>query len=166
MSDHEPSDVDVQDELSAYLDGELEAEAVHKVEDRLARDADYRAELRRLERAWALLDRLPRAAVSDEFTRSTIEMVAVAASHDAELAQQPAAKPRWQGLASIAGAVAAAVGGFFIGQALWPDPNRKLLEDLPVVEDFDRYYQVDSIDFLRLLDEGGLFPEGDNDHAG
>ncbi len=119
-----------------------------------------------MERAWALLDRLPRATVSDEFTKSTIEMVAVAASRDAEAAQQPAMRPRWQQVASLAGAVGAALVGFFIGHALWPDPNRKLIDDLPVVEDFDRYYQVDSIDFLRLLDERGLFAEGDNDHAG
>ena len=166
MSDAESHDVQVHDELTAYLDGELDAAAVRQVEDRLAHDADYRAELGRLERAWSLLDRLPRATVSDEFTKSTIEMVAVVASEDAAVAQQPPKRANWQRMASVAGAVAAGVAGFFIGHALWPDPNRKLIEDLPVVQDFDRYYQVDNIEFLQMLDKHHLFADGDNDHAG
>ena len=68
----------VEEELSAYLDGELDAESVRKVERRLARDGSYQLELQRLERAWRLLDDLPRATVDESFTKSTIEMVAVA----------------------------------------------------------------------------------------
>lgn len=63
----------LQEELTSYLDGELAADQVRKVEDRLARDAAYRAELQRLQRAWDLLDRLPRASLPESFSKSTLE---------------------------------------------------------------------------------------------
>lgn len=168
MNDHQHSDADaLQEELTAYLDGELDAEAVSQVEQRLARDAEYREELARLERAWGLLDRLPRAALDDNFTKSTIEMVAVAASQEADavLAEQPRRRRRQQ-WAGIAGILTALAVGFFIGTRLWPDPNQELLRDLPVLQNLELYYQADNMEFLRMLDEANLFPEGDADHAG
>ena len=168
MNDHQHSDADaLQEELTAYLDGELDAETVSQVEQRLARDAEYREELARLERAWGLLDRLPRAALDDSFTKSTIEMVAVAASQEADavLAEQPRRRRRQQ-WAGIAGVLTALAVGFFIGKRLWPDPNQELLRDLPVLQNLELYYQADNMEFLRMLDEANLFPEGDADHAG
>lgn len=168
MTDHQHSDADaLQEELTAYLDGELDAESVSQVEQRLARDAGYREELARLERAWGLLDRLPRAALDETFTKSTIEMVAVAASQEADavLAEQPRRRRRQQ-WAGTAGVLAALAVGFFIGTRVWPDPNQELLRDLPVLQNFELYYQADNMDFLRMLDEADLFPEGDADHAG
>lgn len=168
MNDHQHSDADaLQEELTAYLDGELEGEAVGRVEQRLARDAEYREELARLERAWGLLDRLPRAALDENFTKSTIEMVAVAASQEADavLAEQPRRRRRQQ-WAGIAGILTALAVGFFIGTRLWPDPNQELLRDLPVLQNLELYYQADNMEFLRMLDEANLFPEGDADHAG
>jgi ferric-dicitrate binding protein FerR (iron transport regulator) len=167
MSDHHATDADqLHEELTAYLDGELEPAAVSRVEQRLARDSDYREELARLERAWGLLDRLPRAALDENFTKSTIEMVAVAASQEADalLAEQPRRRRR-QRWAGIAGVLAALAVGFFIGTRIWPDPNQELLRDLPVLQNFELYYQADNMEFLRMLDEADLFPEGDTDHA-
>ncbi len=153
----------VSEELSAYLDGELDADGVRRVEQRLARDADYQLELRRLERAWGLLDGLPRATVDESFTQSTIEMVAVAASEeaDAALAELPRKRRRQRWLGAL-GAVAAVLVGFVIGTQIWPDPNEQLLRDLPVVENFELYYQADDIEFLRMLEEADLFADGDN----
>jgi anti-sigma factor RsiW len=155
------------EELSAYLDGELDAQAVKRVEERLAREPAYQAELQRLERAWQLLDGLPRASVNEAFTKTTIEMVAVAAGQDAAAVQDawPRQKRRQQWLGG--GALAAAgLVGFAVGHWLWPNPNDQLLRDLPVLENFELYYQADNIDFLRMLENEGLFAEGDNDHAG
>jgi anti-sigma factor RsiW len=168
MTDHdETSDTQLHDELTAYLDGELDAESVRRVEERLARDADYRLELRRLERAWNMLDRLPRASVDEIFTKTTIEMVAVAAVEDAAAVQEvvPRRRRRQRLVAGVA-ALAAGVVGFFLGHALWPDPNRQLLKDLPLLEQFELYYQADNIEFLHMLNDDGLFAEGDADHAG
>jgi hypothetical protein len=166
MSNHDRADTEVQDELTAYLDGELDATNVRRVEERLARDPDYRHELQRLERAWELLDRLPRAAVSDDFTKTTMEMVAVAAGQDAAELVHTLPRRTMARWVAAAGAVAAGLSGFLIGHLLWPDPNRKLLEDLPVLQNFESYYQADNIDFLRLLKEKRVFADGENDHAG
>src|ERR1700722_15489514 len=68
------------EELTAYLDGELDPENRHRVEARLATDTIYRKELHRLERAWRMLDVLPPATVEDNFSRSTMAMVTTAAS--------------------------------------------------------------------------------------
>ena len=51
----------------------------------------------------------------------------------------------------------ALAGGFFAVVRLVPDPNRQLLEDLPVLENLDEYRQVDDIEFLRLLRAARLF---------
>jgi hypothetical protein len=156
-----------EDELSAYLDGELDGEAVRRVEERLARDPVCRAELQKLERAWNLLDRLPRAAVGESFTKSTIEMVATSASQEAEaLVRELPRRQRRRRLAATLGMAGALAAGFVIGMQIWPDPNENLLEDLPVLENLDLYYQADDIEFLRLLDKEGLFAEGDPENAG
>ncbi len=157
----------LQEELSAYLDGELDAESVRRIEERLARDAAYQAELHRLERAWGLLDDLPRASVDEAFTKSTIEMVAVVASEEARavLAEQPRRRRR-QRLLGIAGVLAAGLVGFVIGRQIWTDPNAELLADYPVLQDFELYYQADDINFLRALDAAGQFTTADEDPAG
>jgi anti-sigma factor RsiW len=157
----------LHEELTSYLDGELDAEGVRVVEERLARDANYRAELQRLQRAWDLLDRLPRSSVREAFSTTTIEMVAVAAAQEAAAVQSALPRRRRrQRMAGTLGALAAGLVGFAIGHALWPNPNNQLLEDLNVLQNFELYYQADNIEFLRLLDRDGVFTEEDGDNAG
>jgi anti-sigma factor RsiW len=154
----------IQEELTAYLDGELAAAARGRVEEKLARDPDYRAELQRMQRSWDLLEKLPRATADDSFTRSTIEMVAIAAAE--EVKTQALAIPRRRRRRAIVGTLAivvAAVLGFAIGVKAWPNKNRQLLRDLPVIENFERYRQADSIDFLRKLEASKLFDEEASD---
>ncbi len=62
--------------------------------------------------------------------------------------------------------MAAAAAGFLAVAALAPDPNRQLLEDLPVLLRFDEYRQVDSLEFLRLLRKEEVFPGGGRTGAG
>jgi anti-sigma factor RsiW len=166
MAEQQPGNIDqLHEELTAYLDGELDPQSVRRVEERLARDETYRGELQRLERTWDLLDRLPRATVDEGFAKSTIEMVALAASQEADAIHEtlPRRMNRLR-LAGIGGVVAAGLVGFVLAQWLWPSPNEGLLRDLPVFENFDRYYQADNLEFLKALDREGLFVEGD-DHA-
>jgi len=166
MAEHQSNGTEqLHEELTAYLDGELSAEAVRAVEDRLARDPDYRHELQRLEKAWHLLDRLPRAMVDESFTKTTIEMVALAACEEAQVvAHERPQRLRRQRLAALGGVLVAGLFGFVVGQLIWRSPNEQLLDDLPVLENFDLYYQADNLEFLRQLEHEGLFSEAD-DHA-
>ncbi len=167
MADQPSTQHELEEELTAYLDGELDAAGVRHVEERLARDAVYRAQLQKLERTWGLLDRLSRASVGEEFTKTTLEMVAVSAAEDAAAVQR--SLPRIRQRQRLAGAIsmaAALLVGFAIGSQVWPDPNEALLRDLPVLENLDLYYQADDIEFLRMLDKKKLFDDGDSEHAG
>jgi len=156
----------LHEELTSYLDGELDAENVRRVEERLSRDAPYRAELQRLQQTWDLLDRLPRSSVGESFTKTTIEMVAVAAAEEAQAVQSDLPRRRQRQRAfGMLGVVAAGLGGFALGHSLWPNPNEQLLQDLPVLQNFELYYQADNLDFLRLLDRESVFAEEDNDRA-
>ncbi len=146
----------LDEELVAYLDGELDADAARRIEALLASDPEVRARLQSLERTWELLDELDETPVGDPFTRSTLEMVAVAAQEDLDRSRRQGTRRRgmWFYAACLA---AAAAAGFAAVFALAPDPNRRLLEDLPILENFDEYRQAHSIEYLHKLRAAGLF---------
>ena len=155
----QPADgAEFREQLVAYLDGELAPAAAREIERRLAREPKVQEELRQLQQAWDLLDRLPRAEVDAKFTRSTVEMIAVAAEKEAE---RPAASlwNRWPRLWKAAGLAAACATGYLIVRFGWPDPNQQLLRDLPVLENLEAYRQTPDLDFLRRLGDADLFPE-------
>ena len=108
-----------KDELIAYLDGELDPRTSQQVEERLKHDPAYRQVLSQYERSWDMLDRLERATVGENFSRTTLEMVSVAAAEE----QQPL--PRWGRFGAFAlcriGIVAlAAVAASLLGYAERP----------------------------------------------
>lgn len=144
---------EAREELTAYLDGELDAAAARLIEERLKQDPAYRDELGRLERAWDLLENLDRAAVGNAFSKTTLDRVAVAAAADAR--SWPWRTPAL--LLAIAALSASALVGLACGKWIWPDPNRELLGDLPVLENIDLYDQGDSLEFLRRLEAARLF---------
>ncbi len=156
-SQKSPAD-QLDEELVAYLDGELESQAAQRLETMLATDERARQRLSQLAVSWDLLDQLPRATVDDLFTRTTVEMVAVAAED--EIAQSSAAAParqrrRWLG-AGVATLLAAAVG-FVATGLIMPDQNDPLLRNLPVVVNLDLYRSVGDVDLLKKLGASGLF---------
>jgi len=146
-------------ELVAYLDGELDSEQTHRVEQRLAEDDGYRRRLGQLEEAWEMLDQLPATEVDPLFTRTTVEMAAVAAQDDVTRLQTRANRRRvlsWVTLAT--GIVATALIGYFGTAGSLQRPNNRLLRDLPVIENIDLYRHV-NLDLLEELDRENLFPE-------
>lgn len=163
---HDPSaGPPLEEDLVAYLDGELDAQAERRIEQRLATDPAVRQTLQELEHTWEMLDQLGADEVDVSFTQTTLEMVAVEA--EAEVRQVDRDVPRRRRrllLIQLGGITAAAVVGFLAAVFLKPDPNRQLLEDLPVLEKMDEYRQVGDIEFLRLLRKEGLFVEKE-DHG-
>jgi anti-sigma factor RsiW len=158
MNDDNPALASDDDELVAYLDGELDAGGAARVERRLADDPEFRAKLARLQQAWDLLDSLQRSEADDDFTRSTVEMVALRAEGDVRSGNE--AIRRSQALAWIGTAAAAALAAWLGYSALMhrlARPNRELARDLPVIERIDEYVNVDSVEFLQRLQSEGLF---------
>jgi len=156
----------LHEELSAYLDGELNEESRRKLEERLARDPAYRGELQQLQQTWEMLDKLPQAKVDEKFTQTTLEMAAIVAAQETSAGGEQASwldRRRWWLVAGSA--VAALLGGFAVGRCCWPSPNQALLRDLPVLENLDEYREVHDIDFLRRLSREKIFAE-DGKHEG
>ena len=150
----------MDEQLVAYLDGELEPEAAKQVEELLASDGSARNRLSQLAASWDLLDQLPRATVDDMFTRTTVQMVAVAAEE--ELAQVNAAHPavrrrRW--LEGALATVVAAVIGFVIVSVGLPSENKALFRDLSVVHDLELYQEAGSLDYLVQLQKSRFLPD-------
>ncbi len=147
-----------QEQLVAYLDGELDATEVQQVERRLSEDQAYRRLLADLERSWQLLDELPQPTAGEDFTRTTVEMVALDIS-----GQLKTQRPRWrrsiwmQRAAFAAATVASAWAGFILVQYALDSPNRRLLRDLPLIERVDAYRHVDDLSLLVDLRERGIF---------
>ena len=115
----------IEEQLVAYLDGELDDESSRSLEQRLATDSTLRLQLGRLERTWDLLDQLGRAEVGETFTRTTIEMkrwrrtgTAVGGSGAADPPPPPLLRRRRDFASSAAGL-------FWFAR---PNPNRQLLE--------------------------------------
>lgn len=147
-----------QEELVAYLDGELEADAVRRVEDRLTTDSKYRGLLQKLERSWELLDELPRSTADEGFTQTTLEMVAVSAAKDVQVQSDSnkMSRSRQKFAVLLLGVIVG--GGGYWGFSYWLDrENRQLLQDLPVIERVDMYRTVEDVEFLLMLNEQDLF---------
>jgi hypothetical protein len=145
----------MQERLNAYLDGELPADEARAVEERLSSDPAWAAELQRLERAWNLLDQLPRLEPTPDFMQSTVEMIALHAEDDLKKAVSPKPQRRWlDGGLFLAGALAAALAGYLTIAHLRPQRDDAMLHDLPVLKHLELYGRTDpgeSAEFLRLL---------------
>jgi hypothetical protein len=151
----------LDEDLVAYLDGELEDPASRRLEERLANDEKARERLRALASSWNLLDHLPRAALDEAFARTTVELLVAEARKEiaAEQAALPLRKRRRWIAAAVAG-LAAAMIGFIAVFVAWPNENEKLLRDLPVVKNLELYDvtpKEGAIEFLRDLESQDLF---------
>ncbi len=124
MHDPANTDVSLEERLVAYLDGELDAEASRRVEELLAADPQVRRRLQRLDHTWQLLDELDTSQVSESFSQTTLEMVAVAAAEDARQNLAAAPHQRRRRWVLIGGSLlAAGLAGFLTVALLRPDPN-------------------------------------------
>ncbi len=150
----------LEEQLVAYLDGELDEASARRVEELLATDPEARQTLHQLERAWQLLDELQGEEAPPQFTRTTLEMVTVEAARQFELSR---ARRMWRtwGRRIVFGAalVAAGLAGFLAVALVGGNADRRLLEDLPLLESLPEYREIDSLDLLRSLYREGLFAD-------
>lgn len=141
--------------LTAYLDGEADAAETSLIEERIANDPAWAAELRRLQRAWDLLDRLPKAEPDPDFTQTTVEMIALDAAAELEAVVRLRPVRKWiDRLLTVAAVAAVALSGFVAIDTLKPHRDDALLRELSLLKHFDVYARTEpgeSADFARRL---------------
>jgi hypothetical protein len=146
--------------LTAYLDGELaDADAI-EVERRLADDPEFHAQMRELQSAWDMLDSLPLVRPNSAFVQTTLELAIAPKT----------TKGKWIG-PTILGLlillpVSMFAAGFWLTRESIEQPERELVYDLPLIENYDRYKNVisendakQSVQFLKSIYRNGLFAE-------
>jgi anti-sigma factor RsiW len=164
MSKQKPHKTDEQrvEELVAYLDGELDETQAQEVEAQLNVDPAARRDAESLQKAWDLLDHLPRAEPSPDFASRTLNSIAIQTMARSQKQQFWSRWwPRVVGLAWAAGILIAFLGGYMGYRALRStDPaDYDLARDLRLIENKRVYELVDNLDLLQQLDAPDLFGE-------
>ncbi len=154
-----PSDDD--EELIAYLDGELDEETSSRVEARLASDPKARRKAAEYKKTFDLLEYLPKSEPSANFASRTITKLQpnLNASGSQQFAIAPRPSIPWLGIGLV---LLALVAGFGIPLLLRsPAPTKEAevlpISDLPLVERLPFYNGVEDLEFLRALDAGDVF---------
>lgn len=154
MSNTNPLDEQDREDLSAYLDGELDKKTARALEAKLSIDPVARGEAETLRRAWDMLDYLPRPEPSPNFTHRTMERLS-AQLPKSELVPRAPARTWIPGLAWAAAVLLAATAGFAgmnsLTQRQHDDADQQLVRDLRIIENVKPFEHVDDIDFLHKL---------------
>jgi hypothetical protein len=159
-----PSQPDKQssviEELTAYLDGELEPEALQQVEQRLVTDKSYLAEMQSLQRTWDLLDEVPKTEPGVSFTKTTMELVVGEATSEAKKQQKRSWVWPIRAAVLIAVPIALFATAFALTRSYQTETDRLLLQDLSVIENYPKYSVVENdVEFLNQLIRRGLFAD-------
>ena len=155
----------LNEQLSAYIDGELSPEENLRLEKQLATDEKIRDQLEVLKRNWGVLEVLPRENVSSRFTASTVEMVAIRAAENPTIGEPNTPgwvrlRPRWLIIltaAFLSGAVGYVASSTITKispiSGLLENENTFLLKHLNFLEHFTEYQLTENIEFLKQLNE-------------
>ena len=99
---------------------------------------------------WNVLDALPRATASATLAATTVELAAVAGARGSRGASDVSHHiVRWLGPAATV--AAALVAGIVAGRITAPDPDVRILEQLPLVQHFDLLREAGSTKFLEEM---------------
>lgn len=165
-SDQTRLSADERINLIAYLDGELGEAEARTIALKVSKDPMVRHEVEALQAAWGLLDFLPQVKASEFLSSKTMTAVSELAAPEPtapiggfgfELVNH---RPR-RLLVMAMTAVLAATSGFVITRWAWADPNARLIRRLSLAEHLDEYRDVESFDFLQLLDESPEFDDAE-----
>lgn len=175
LPEDEPADGQTE-ELVAFLDGELDSKAADSVATRISLDPNLRAEAESLQRAWDILDILPRPQPSATFTTRTLTLAipgsisagsgpAIAVPNQSSptipIAAQSSSVGFW--MVSLLVLFTAAGMGYFAHRELAPAPKHvslePVLEDHSLMKNLRLYRYVDDIDYLKRLDSAELFAD-------
>lgn len=155
---------DHRENLVAYLDGELDETSSQEIDRLLSRSEVARHEVEVLSRTWEMLDLLPLPQASSTFTEKTMATIRLEETPLNLTAQKWFTYLRRGTVGALWLVILAASGllGFYSTWKWYPNPNRDLLEELPLIEQFHNYTEVESPEFLEALRTSGVFEGGDD----
>ena len=141
--------------LVAYLDGELDEEQANYLASKITLSVSARREVEDLEKAWELLDFLPKPRAPEDFTARTLTQANQLGDRGEWVAGVLGRSARTAILIAVcAVSTLAAVGvGYAATRWLIPDRSARLARDLPIAEHLDEYRDVESFEFLELLEK-------------
>ena len=142
-----------RENLSAYLDGELDDKGTQRIESLLVQSSVARNDVELLSKTYDLLDELPRPNAPNDFLEKTL------ATAKLEQVKNPISEQQWfitgQQVLILTGwtlaMVVASVIGFWLTNQFVERPDDALVEELPLIQNLDRYEEVQSMEFLNLL---------------
>ncbi len=154
-----------RENLTAYLDGELDESATQQIEQVLAVSEVARHEVDMLSRTWDMLGVLPAHKASDQFTHQTMTNLRASEQTGPGAVQMMVYRNLRRGIVLAAWTGAVCLCGYvgFLATNRWvPNESVQLLDDYSVVENLDKYTEVGSIEFLRVLKSKHTFSEHDD----
>jgi len=151
-----------RENLIAYLDGELDDAQASEIEQALSESPVARHDVEMLSRTWDLLNVLPSAKATDQFSRRTLSSIHAAeeSSGDvrwrvaARIARRCAALVLWTGALGLCAYV-----GFEATGRWTPQPYDQLLDEYEVIANYDAYSAVGDIEFLKTLESKRTFAD-------
>ncbi len=153
---------EIRADFVAYLDGELDEQAVERIESVLAQNDIARKDVELLAQTYDLLDVLPRFEASQDFAEQTMATIRISELKP-DLRETEGYRRLKQGLpllASMTALVALIAASYLLGNRWIVTDANLLLRDLPVIEQLDVYSEVHSVEFLqRLANDGKLIDE-------
>ena len=157
-----------RENLTAYLDGELDQQTSQALEAKINLDPEARKEVEALKQAWGMLDYLPQPQPAARFTHRTMERLSLEKmGQTVRMSRSRAAL--WLRAVGWAAAIVAAAGvGLGAGQLFFSkapdgaDADEPLVRHLRILENWRHYENIEDLDFLRALDHPDLFgnPQG------
>lgn len=157
--------------LVAYLDGELPDDEVSAVEKSLVEDASIRRDVEQLTRTYDLLDLLPDSRASDGFAEKTLTAIRTgeqqSGSERVDDHERSGSQKDWGRRAiewsirvvAFCGLMLAAAVGFNSSFRQNSEPIDALLTELPLIQRLDEYQEIGDVQFLKVLSESRLFDE-------
>ena len=153
----EPGDP-IEEEISAYLDGELTPEERGAFEEKIANQPELKARVEEERLAWDALDALEADDPDLELTEKTVDRLN--SETQTELKALEAQETRRRNLCStvgLAGAAAAFAIGYLLFSIFFPSVETRRERDCRVVERLPLLVAIDDINYLYALEEANLF---------
>ena len=151
LQDDAPVD-EIDEQLVAYLDGELPPEEVKLLEQQLGANESLRARLRELQNGWDLLDQLPHASSSNQLLETTIRMAAVDGGPAKVVSTTKPMRPQ---ITRIILLIALTAACYLIGLSAVRLRGyleyRKQLRDLPLAMHLDAFLRSSDLEMMEAL---------------